>query len=243
MAPVAVRTQSASAPPAGDAWEPTRLPSVAAGEGADPPTLAPSQVPPVSELARLLELARGVTGRTQRDAVDTLHAALALAPQEEDARRALADFLLGALASGQLGGLRDTSGRTSRAIAAAALLELGYPYALELAPEDLEHLRAEERPRGRTTTLALVLVGVATLLGLWSAEPGHLGWVLLEALLAGMGVDAYASAAGEEGRRAQGRVLVAAAASISAVGAFFDPGLLVPLLGPVSAALLLDRRP
>ena len=46
------------------------------------------------------------------------------------------------LEGGQLAGLEDASGRTCRAAATEALLRLGFPFALEVRPEDLEHLRA-----------------------------------------------------------------------------------------------------
>ncbi|MCE9669447.1 hypothetical protein LY474_16675 [Myxococcus stipitatus] len=56
--------------------------------------------------------------------------------------REVADTLQRLLASGQLTGLVDAQGRSCRAVAVEALLSLGFPYALEVDPDDLKHLRA-----------------------------------------------------------------------------------------------------
>jgi hypothetical protein len=45
----------------------------------------------------------------------------------------------------RLGWLRDEGGRSLRALAVAALLRLGYPWALKVTPEDLELMRSEQR--------------------------------------------------------------------------------------------------
>lgn len=58
-----------------------------------------------------------------------------------DEGRRVADLLHLLLESGQLAGLEDATGRTCRAAATEALLRLGFPFALEVRPEDLEHLR------------------------------------------------------------------------------------------------------
>lgn len=56
--------------------------------------------------------------------------------------RQVADTLHRLLAGGRLDGLEDAEGRSCRAVAVEALLSLGFPYALEVEPEDLKHLRA-----------------------------------------------------------------------------------------------------
>ncbi|QSQ18315.1 hypothetical protein JY572_19340 [Myxococcus landrumensis] len=63
--------------------------------------------------------------------------------------RQVADTLHRLLAGGKLEGLVDAEGRSCRAVAVEALLSLGFPYALEVEPEDLHHLRsnASSRPR------------------------------------------------------------------------------------------------
>jgi hypothetical protein len=62
--------------------------------------------------------------------------------------RQVADLLHELLEGGQLAGLEDTTGRTCRAAATEALLRLGYPFALEVRPEDLEHLRGRDGEQG-----------------------------------------------------------------------------------------------
>ncbi|MFY1824709.1 hypothetical protein ACN47A_02225 [Myxococcus fulvus] len=82
--------------------------------------------------------------------------------------RQVADTLHRLLDSGRLEGLVDARGRSCRAVAVEALLSLGFPYALEVQPEDLKHLRSNNasRPKGRPGALdfgpevpALVLGG------------------------------------------------------------------------------------
>jgi hypothetical protein len=62
--------------------------------------------------------------------------------------RQVADLLHALLEGGQLAGLEDTTGRTCRAAATEALLRLGFPFALEVRPEDLEHLRGRDEEQG-----------------------------------------------------------------------------------------------
>jgi hypothetical protein len=49
------------------------------------------------------------------------------------------------LADPRLEGLRDRHGRSMRALAVAALVRMGYPFALRVAPEDLDLLRIEQQ--------------------------------------------------------------------------------------------------
>jgi hypothetical protein len=60
----------------------------------------------------------------------------------EGGDRQVADTFHRLLESGKLEGLVDPGGRSCRAVAVESLLSLGFPYALEVRPEDLEHLRA-----------------------------------------------------------------------------------------------------
>ncbi|MBZ4414896.1 hypothetical protein [Myxococcus sp. RHSTA-1-4] len=64
--------------------------------------------------------------------------------------RHVADTFHRLLETGKLEGLVDARGRSCRAVAVEALLSLGYPYALEVRPEDLEHLRSAGRGLPRT---------------------------------------------------------------------------------------------
>jgi len=133
--------------------------------------LAPLQP---SDLVSRLQLQLDQLTPDNREQVDALTAALtglAVAPS-----RACADLLLRLLEEGKLQGLEDSRGRTARAAAVEALLGMGYPYALELAPEDLEHLRAETRrlplvSRVGAVALVLALTSLQGLLGwLWEDE-------------------------------------------------------------------------
>ena len=88
--------------------------------------------------------------------------------------REVADVLLRLLESGQLEELEEKGGRTCRAVAVETLLRLGFPYALEVRPEDLEHLRQRGSPRRRRrvvpTALAAGSLG-AGLVGEWWMLP------------------------------------------------------------------------
>ena len=99
--------------------------------------------------------------------------------------RATADRLQALLASGELGALRASDGTSARAVAVERLLALGYPYALEVTPEDLAHWR-HERPSEATDGrgLAVLVMTVAACLSLWgvSDPPTGLGLASVLAL-------------------------------------------------------------
>jgi hypothetical protein len=99
--------------------------------------------------------------------------------------RATADRLQALLASGELAMLRMSDGTSARAVAVERLLGLGYPYALEVVPEDLAHWR-EERPSEATDGrgLAILVMTVAVCLALWgvSDPPTGLGLASVLAL-------------------------------------------------------------
>ena len=198
----------------------------------------------MESLTGLLAAARAAQGRARLTAVERWHAALARTRfcPEGPQRRAVADFLLAELAEGGLGVLRDGRGHTSRAVAAGALLELGFPYALEIAPEDLEYLRESERPRStrRRAAVALLALLASTSGGVLATSPGAHGWVLLAALIAGLAVEASLGR-GRGERILQVRLLTLTSALLCGVGALFEPGMGVALLGPLVVALLLAR--
>jgi hypothetical protein len=86
--------------------------------------------------------------------------------------RQVADLLHGLLEGGQLAGLEDTTGRTCRAAATEALLRLGFPFALEVRPEDLDHLRGRDgEPGFPWASLAAGGVLGSGLLAQWRALP------------------------------------------------------------------------
>jgi hypothetical protein len=99
--------------------------------------------------------------------------------------RATADALLGILASEDLAALQAPDGTSARAVAVERLLALGYPYALEVSPEDLAHWRAE-RPSEATDGrgLSVLVMTVAVCLSLWgvSDPPTGIGLASVVAL-------------------------------------------------------------
>lgn len=113
--------------------------------------------------------------------------------------REVADAFHLVLEDRRLGGLEDEAGRSVRAAAVEGLLRLGFPYALEVSPEDLAVLRAERHWRWRPW-VGLGLVGAGlTVQGL--VEPEALSqWTELlargEMGLAGAGVLATLPRAG-----------------------------------------------
>ena len=99
--------------------------------------------------------------------------------------RATADALLKVLASEDLAILRAADGTSARAVAVERLLALGYPYALEVSPEDLAHWRTErpsEPADGRG--LSVLVMTVAVCLSLWgvSDPPTGIGLASVVAL-------------------------------------------------------------
>ncbi len=82
--------------------------------------------------------------------VDALLAAIDQPPGGDEAPRDRADFLLSLITMpGEAGLQTGSAGITVRTAAVEALLELGYPYALEVPPDALERARQERGRRGR----------------------------------------------------------------------------------------------
>lgn len=122
------------------------------GEGAELPSLAPWEAPPgppepevsLSSVLPLVEEARVAASEAERAGVSArLNRQLDDLPAGGGSRE-VADLLEHLLESGQLAGLEDAEGRSCRAAATEALTRLGFPFALEVRPEDLAHLRGED---------------------------------------------------------------------------------------------------
>jgi uncharacterized membrane protein YbaN (DUF454 family) len=131
----------------------------------DPEVSAVTQDP--LERALASAQAPGADAGARRAAVDRL------ARLDLGSPRATADRLQQLLGSGELATLRASDGTSARAVAVERLLGLGYPYALEVSPEDLAHWRAE-RPGEATDGrgLAVLVMTVAVCLSLWGvSEP------------------------------------------------------------------------
>ena len=156
--------------------------------------------------------------------------------------RATADRLQGLLSSGALSTLRGRNGQSARAVAVGRLLELGYPFALEVAPEDLAHWRAERTPdatEGRG--LGLLLVSVAVCLSLWGvAEPPQRSGV---ALVVGIEVLAVLATLRPRAVPWARRALFGLGVLACALGIRFGMGALLPGVAAIIAARLLRPPP
>ncbi|HVE86972.1 MAG TPA: hypothetical protein VND93_29150 [Myxococcales bacterium] len=132
-----------------------------------PDRVAPEPTPertfatPVERLSGLLRKAEGATGEARRAAAAELNALVTQLARFPS--RPVADLLLRWLDEGALAGLEDADGQTSRAAVTAGVLTMGYPYALEISPDDLDHLRERSAARGSLGgTLAAFLVVAVT---------------------------------------------------------------------------------
>ncbi|NOJ93811.1 hypothetical protein HMI51_12840 [Corallococcus coralloides] len=125
------------------AWEAAPEP-LAQGGTPTPPTDSPLP------MYLLAQQARRAQGDEQRRLAWNLNQLL----EELGARgggRTEADAFHRLLEGGNLDGLVDSDGRSCRATAVESLLSLGFPYALEVRPEDLEHLTNAPAPGARLT--------------------------------------------------------------------------------------------
>lgn len=117
---------------------------------APPPSEAASRPTPPVELPLPLlvrvEQAVGASEADRPEAAARLNEVLAQLACGGGERQ-VADTLHRLLGGGKLDGLVDAQGRSCRAVAVEALLSLGFPYALEVEPEDLKHLRANSTAR------------------------------------------------------------------------------------------------
>jgi len=153
--------------------------------GAELPSLAPWEpleslpVPgevPLTVLSAFVQEARAATSEAERSSLaERINHQLDTLEVGGEGRR-VADLLHQFLEGGQLAGLEDASGRTCRAAATEALLRLGFPFALEVRPEDLEHLRGlgkDSQGVPWTSVAAGVSMG-AGLIGQWAELPPEL---------------------------------------------------------------------
>jgi hypothetical protein len=125
-------------------------------------------------LVELVQRARNSTAQEQiwlATLVNQRLKKIAALPEPEK----LVEFLLEQLEERSLMELRDKQGWTCHAAAVEAIIEMGYPHALALEPQDVEFLNAEKLKRptrlwpltiasglGLTASVALGLLGVAS---------------------------------------------------------------------------------
>jgi len=215
---------------------------------AAPERMAPEPAPerayatPLERLAALQQRAESTTGDARRSAVSELNTLLAQLSRHPS--RPLADFLLRWLDKGTLADLEDAEGQTSRAAATAAVLTMGYPYALEISPDDLDHLRERSAVSGTGGTLASFLVVAVTsgfsLLQLWTEgrwtwHLAHLGPVL--ALLGSMMAVVLTRPRGS-GRRVALLSLLLAGMLAMSLAASGSPALVLPAIGAMVAFVM-----
>ena len=129
----------------------------------DVPSLAPFSEPETLAPAPGIELlaltARSTPGIAGREALTSLHAALsALLPHEENAT-----LLLRLLDEGAFNELRSDDGTLTRELAVERLLSLGYPWALQIHPDELAWYRNSLLLQRRSKLL--LLLGIVALGG------------------------------------------------------------------------------
>jgi len=179
--------------------------------------------------------APGADARVRRTFLDRL------AHLDLGSPRATADCLLKLLASEDLASVRASDGTSARAVAVERLLALGYPYALEVSPEDLAHWRAE-RPSEATDGrgLSVLVMTVAVCLSLWgvSDPPTGVGLFLVLALGA-----VTVGAALRPGLRGWARrATFALGVLCCALGFHYGVGTLLPGVAGLFTAYLLGKR-
>jgi hypothetical protein len=91
--------------------------------------------PPPPTLATQIEAVRSPAVTVPQ--VDALLSGLSQPLPEGESPRSRADLLLALIEAGDVDGLQGTDGRSVQGAAVKALLDLGYPYALEVPPEAL----------------------------------------------------------------------------------------------------------
>ena len=163
-----------------------------------------------------------------------------LAQLDLGAPRATADRLEQLLAGGALAPIRGPDGTSARAVAVDRLLALGYPYALEVSPEDLSHWRAE-RPSeaGDGRGLAVLVVSGAVCLSLWGVSTPPSGFGL--SVVLAMEVATIAAAVRPSLRRVGRQLLFALGIVGGIVGFRYGAGTLLPAVAAFVATRLLRR--
>lgn len=120
------------------------------------PSLAPFAEPERGPGLELLAVtARTTPGQEGRDALVSLQRALeTLTSTEENGR-----LLLRLLDEGAFNELRADDGSPTRELAVETLLRLGYPWALQIHPDELAWFRDAEATRQRNKYLLLLGIG------------------------------------------------------------------------------------
>lgn len=143
----------------------------------EPPKAPSTRLPPAREpssnpsewpfpVLQLVHEARAASGEPQRQEVAGRLNQLLDEMARGGGSRQVADVFHGLLDGGALEGLMDARGRSCHAAAVEGLLSLGFPYALEVRPEDLDGLHEGPAAAGKKDwrvelpSLLVVLAGV-----------------------------------------------------------------------------------
>ncbi len=201
----------------------------------------------VGWLRSTLQKALQATGPERRELVESLSQAFGRIGPAGESGRQMADYLLAQLEAGHLAGLVDSHGRSLRARAVEAVLALGYPFALEVSPEDLEHLRRDSTSGAALTPMSvaaiLVAVGGAAVTLTQTAGFARFWEAGAEAALAIVGVlmAALSRAGTRTAQMGMALLVVSAALGVWLMRNGMHESLLA-VLGAVLAGLLLFRR-
>lgn len=147
-----------------------------------PPEASGTPTPPAELPLPVLVLAReaGSAPEEERPALAARLNRLLEDMAADGGGRQTADLFHRLLEGDTLKGLVDDWGMSCRAAAVEGLLALGFPYALEVRPEDLEHLRQVrarrrrpgKKPSGTGVPLAVLGTGVLLQTGIEIFRPG-----------------------------------------------------------------------
>lgn len=151
--------------------EMTTLPSSDALPGAKTP-------PPGTPLPVLLlvDQARDASGEERQELSRRINRLLDQMALEGGSRH-VADWFHHLIESGRLEGLADAAGHSCHDTAIQGLLSMGFPYALEVRPEDLQRVRPQQSAPRRSSLL--------TLMATTMAAGGTLGQLILHLLRPG----------------------------------------------------------
>jgi hypothetical protein len=123
--------------------------------------------PPETPLPVLLlvDQARSAEGRERQELSRRINRWLDEMVREGGSRH-VADWFHHLIENGRLEGLADAAGHSCHDTAVQGLLAMGFPYALEVRPEDLERLRPrEQQPRSRKAQRDLKMGAAGVVLG------------------------------------------------------------------------------
>lgn len=131
-------------------------------EQASPPALSGTKTPPPETplpVLLLVDQAQSASGEERQELSRRINRWLDQMVLEGGSRH-VADWFHHLIESGRLEGLADAAGHSCHETAVRGLLSMGFPYALEVRPEDLERLEPREQQR-RARKRAKALKGAA----------------------------------------------------------------------------------